>query len=110
MYKDYPAIMKGAGLNGFTAPEDAPQPDASTRKQLLTIGPVTLGDALQVESLCRDLGLTGQGLYTSAWVDADKLLQTQTIGPVSSGDAWYIMRRCDQLGLCAQGLYNSKYV
>lgn len=110
MYKDYPAILQKAGLNGFTAPDLSPAPDASTRKQMLTIGPLTMGDALAIQQLCSDLGLTGQGLYVSDWVDADKLLQTQTIGPVSSGDAWYIMRKCDQLQLCAQGLYHSDYV
>ena len=110
VYKDYPQIIRDAGLNGFTAPASDPEPDASTLKQLLTIGPLIMRDALAIQQLCSDLGLTGQGLYTSDWVDADKLLQTQTIGPVSSGDAWYIMRKCDQLQLCAQGLYHSDYV
>lgn len=110
VYKDYPAILKKAGLNSFTAPELSQAPDASTRKQLLTIGPLTLGDSLAIQQLCSDLGLTSQRLYASDWVDADKFLQTQTIGPVSSDDAWYIMRKCDQLQLCAQGLYHSEYV
>lgn len=109
LYKDYPALIQKAGLNGFAAPTPDPVPDASTRKQLLTIGPVTNGDAADLQQLCEGLGLTGAGLYTSAWADGDKLTQTLTIGPVSSGDAWYIMRRCAQLQLTGQGLYFSKY-
>lgn len=110
VYKDYPSIIQSTGLNGFTAPDPNPAPDLSTMRQILTIGPLTMGDALAIQQLCSDLGLTGQGLYASDWVDADKLLQTLTIGPVSSGDAWYIMRKCEQLQLCAQGLYHSDYV
>ena len=109
VYKDYPQIIRDAGLNGFTAPDPNPAPDASTRKQLLTIGPVTNGDAADLQQLCESLGLTGAGLYTSAWADGDKLTQTLTIGPVSSGDAWYIMRRCAQLQLTDRGLYRSEY-
>ncbi len=109
LYKDYPALIQKAGLNGFAAPTPDPVPDASTRKQLLTIGPVTNGDAADLQQLCESLGLTGVGLYTSAWADGDKLTQTLTIGPVSSGDAWYIMRRCAQLQLTDRGLYRSEY-
>ena len=110
VYKDYPAIIRSAGLNGFTAPDPNPAPDLSTMRQIVTIGPITNGDAWNLQQLCSDLGLTRHGLYHSNWADADKLTQTLTIGPVSSGDAWCIMRRCDQLSLCAQGLYHSKYV
>lgn len=110
VYKDYPTVIQKAGLNGFTAPVPNPQPDLSTCNQLLTIGPITNGDAWNLQQLCSDLGLTGQGLYHSDWADTDKLTQTLTIGPVSSGDAWRIMRRCEQLQLCAQELYHSKYV
>lgn len=110
VYKDYPTIIQAASLNGFTSPDQNPQPDLSICNQLLTIGPITNGDAWNLQQLCSDLGLTGQELYHSDWTDADKHTQTLTIGPVSSGDAWRIMRRCDQLQLCAQGLYHSKYV
>ena len=109
LYKDYPALIQKAGLNGFAAPTPDPVPDASTRKQLLTIGPVTNGDAADLQQLCRGLGLTAAGLYTSTWADGDKLTQTLTIGPVSSGDAWYLMRRCAQLQLTDRGLYRSEY-
>ena len=110
VYKDYPKIMQDAGRNGFEAPEEDPKPDASTLMQLVTIGPITIGDALNLQKLCSDLGLTAQGLYHSVWNDADKHLQTLTIGPVSSGDAFYLMRRCEQLDLLEMGLYHSKYV
>lgn len=110
VYKDYPAIIQSAGLNGFTAPYPNPEPDLSTCNQLLTIGPITNGDAFNLQQLCSNLGLTGQGLYHSDWADADKLTQTLTIGPVSSGDAWRIMRQCQALELTDMGLYKSEYV
>ena len=110
VYKDYPAIIQSAGLNGFTAPDPNPAPDLSTMRQILTIGPVTMGDALQIQALCESLGITGENdLYTSQWNDTDKMLQTITIGPASSGDAWYIMRLCERLQLTGQVLYFSKY-
>ena len=111
VYKDYPAIIQSAGLNGFTAPDPNQAPDLSTMRQILTIGPVTMGDALQIQALCESLGITGENdLYTSQWNDTDKMLQTITIGPVSSGDAWRIMRQCQALELTDQGLYRSQYV
>ena len=110
VYKDYPAIIQSAGLNGFAAPDPNQAPDLSTMRQILTIGPVTMGDALQIQALCESLGITGENdLYTSQWNDTKKMLQTITIGPVSSGDAWYIMRLCERLQLTGQGLYFSKY-
>lgn len=35
--------------------------------QVITIGPVTQGDADKILALCKSLGLTDQGLYTSKW-------------------------------------------
>ena len=118
VYKDYLSIIQSAGLNGWTASEaDKPADttgtsgtDASGKYQLVTIGPITNGDAFNLQQLCSDLGLTGQGLYHSDWADADKLTQTLTIGPVSSGDAWRIMRQCQALELTDMGLYHSEYV
>lgn len=110
VYKDYPAIIQAAGLNGFTAPDPDPAPDLSTMRQILTIGPVTMGDALTLMRLCEQLQLTDQGLYRSAWADKPAGTQTLTIGPVSSGDAWRIMRQCQALGLTVKGLYRSQYV
>lgn len=110
VYKDYPAIIQSAGLNGFTAPDPNPAPDLSTMRQILTIGPVTMGDALQIQALCTSLGITSENkLYSSDWNNAEKTLQTIAIGPVSSGDAWYIMRLCERLQLTEQKLYFSKY-
>lgn len=110
VYKDYPQIIRDAGLNGFTAPDPNPAPDLSTMRQILTIGPVTMGDALTLMRLCEQLQLTDQGLYRSAWADKSAGTQTLTIGPVSSGDAWRIMRQCQALGLTDKGLYRSQYV
>lgn len=110
VYKDYPSIMQSAGLNGFTAPDPNPEPDLSSLRQVLTIGPVTMGDALQIQALCKSLDITSENkLYSSDWNNAEKTLQTITIGPVSSGDAWYIMRLCERLQLTEQKLYFSKY-
>lgn len=110
VYKDYPAIVRAAGLNGFAPPEEDPAPDLSSRSQRLTIGPVSNGDAWDLQQRCAALGLTAAGLYRSDWADPDQHTQTLTIGPVSSGDAWNLMRRCTELGLTAAGLYRSEYV
>lgn len=110
VYKNYPAIIPSAGLNGFTAPEENPAPDLSTLKQQLTIGSITNGDAAYIEQLCIQLGLDKLGLYTSDWDNAEKTMQTCKIGPVSSGDAWYIMKLCERLQLTEMNLYHSDYV
>lgn len=106
-YKDYPALIRAAGKNGFTA-QSAPAPEP--RAQRLTVGPVSSGDAWTLLGACRDLGLTEAGLYRSAWADETHTTQTLTIGPVSSGDAWALMRTCRDLGLTEAGLYRSEYV
>lgn len=118
VYKDYPSIIQGAGLNGWASSRpDKPADttgtsgaDASGKYQLVTIGPVSSGDALTLMRLCEQLHLTDQGLYRSAWADKPAGTQTLTIGPVSSGDAWRIMRQCQALELTDQGLYLSQYV
>lgn len=112
VYKDYPAIIPSAGLNGYE-PQDIEEdttPDLSSRMQVLRIGPVTNGDAAQIEALCIQLGLDKMGLYVSHWANDEKTLQVIDIGPVSSGDAWYIMRLCERLQLTDQNLYHSDYV
>lgn len=108
VYKDYPALIRAAGRNGFAAPDPAPVPE--NRSQRLTIGPVSSGDAWTLQQRCAALGLTKAGLYRSAWADAGQNTQTLTIGPVSSGDAWQLMRCCAALGLTEAGLYRSEYV
>ena len=118
VYKDYPRLICDAGLNGWASSrpdkpadtEDNSSTDASTKYQLVTIGPVSSGDAMTLMLLCEQLHLTSQGLYNSAWVDEAAGTQTLTIGPVSSGDAWRIMRQCQALELTDQGLYRSQYV
>ena len=87
-----------------------PADDARKEMQLITIGPVSSGDALTLMRLCEQLQLTDQGLYRSTWADKAASTQTLTIGPVSSGDAWAIMRQCEALELTDMGLYHSEYV
>ena len=102
-YKDYPAIIKGAGLNGWIEPEDDGGSDDSAKLQRITVGPLSSGDVATLRKLCESLSLTSMGLYK----EADGVL---TIGPVSSGDAWAIMRQCEALELTDMGLYHSEYV
>ena len=109
VYKDYPAIIPDAGLNGHEPEPDDGGADLSAKTQVLTIGPVTNGDALTIMQLCEQLQLTEMGLYRSAWSDTGHALQVLTIGPVSSGDAWRIMRKCVELQLTDRGLYRSRY-
>ena len=42
--------------------------DPAPRLQVITIGPVSQGDADAVLAVCRQRGLDKQGLYTSRWV------------------------------------------
>ena len=59
VYKDYPEIIKGAGLNGCgTGDEDAPEKIGSQ----FVIGPVSSGDAETIRALCRKLDLYTQNL------------------------------------------------
>ena len=112
VYKDYPAIITGAGLNGYH-PKDIEEdttPDLSSLMQRLRIGPVTNGDAAQIEALCIQLGLDKMSLYKSTFANTEKTMQIIDIGPVSSGDAWYIMRKCAELQLIDAGLYKAEYV
>ena len=39
------------------------------KRQLITVGPVTQGDADAVLALCRQRGLVQAGLYKSRWED-----------------------------------------
>lgn len=116
VYKDYPTIIKNAGLNGWTktitAPdiseeedkENASKPNTATNTQLITIGPVSSGDRNTIKALCNNLQLVSMGLYKE---NSDGSI---TVGPVSSGDAYLIMRKCDELQLTDMGLYRSMYV
>lgn len=110
VYKDYPAIIRAAGCNGFSAPQTDTDRKPAAQRQCLTIGPVSGGDAWTLQQRCKALGLTEQGLYHSSWADEAHRTQLLSIGPVSSGDAWQLMRCCETLGLTAAGLYRSRYV
>lgn len=110
IYKDYPSIIKKAGLNGWSATSGnniivsgGASNNNASKMQLLTIGPITSGDINTIKSLCTQLQLVSKGLYK----ESNGVL---TIGPVSSGDAWLIMRKCEDLQLTEKKLYVSKYV
>ena len=109
VYKDYPAVIAGMTGTAPKAPADDGGSDLSAKRQIVTVGPVSTGDAAAILSLCQQLQLTTMGLYTSAWADAAHATQIITIGPVSSGDAWRIMRECECLELTDMGLYRSEY-
>lgn len=116
VYKDYPAIIKNAGLNGWTKNVNTPdiseeedkentsKPNTATNTQLITIGPVSNGDRNTIKALCNSLQLVSMGLYI------ENANGSITVGPVSSGDAYLIMRKCDELQLTDMGLYRSMYV
>ncbi len=113
VYKDYPTIIKNAGLNGWSATSGnsgssgiisgGSSSNNAKKMQLLTIGPITAGDVVTIKNLCTQLQLVSKGLYK----ESNGVL---TIGPVSSGDAWLIMRKCEDLKLTEKKLYISKYV
>lgn len=70
-YKDYPAIMRSAGLNGYEKQTETPAEETpAARLQKIHIGPVSQGDADAILALCKDRGLTdpGKKLYSSEWV------------------------------------------
>ena len=50
--------------------EERPQIEAPKSKlQLISIGPVSQGDADKIYNLCKELELTSQNLYKSEWVE-----------------------------------------
>lgn len=56
-----------AGEHAVEKPADAAQP--ASKLQVITIGPVSQGDADAIYLLCRERGLTDAGLYKSEWVE-----------------------------------------
>ena len=54
-----------AGEHAVENPADAAQP--ASKLQVITIGPVTQGDADAIYLLCKERGLTDAGLYKSVW-------------------------------------------
>lgn len=51
-----------------SAAEESAAPSSAVKTQLLTIGPVTNGDAMQIYKLCKELKLTDAGLYKAEYV------------------------------------------
>lgn len=70
-YKDYPSIIKSAGLNGYTKDESAEtaQKPSTARLQVIKIGPITEGDAAKIKALCDSLDITNMGLYSAEYVE-----------------------------------------
>lgn len=67
---EYAGCANAVGIYG-TAGEDTPaeKPAASTGKlQVITVGPVSQGDADAILAVCQQRGLTEAGLYKSEWV------------------------------------------
>ena len=85
----------------------AATPPADKKMQLISIGPVTQGDADAVLTVCKRRGLDKQGLYRSAWANDEHTLQTITVGPVTRGDADALLICCVGRGLTDAGLYKS---
>ena len=63
----YAGVPNAVGEYG-SIKEDKPADDTSqSRLQVITIGPVSQGDADAVLAVCRERGLTDAGLYKSEW-------------------------------------------
>ena len=102
----YSGTDNAAGTYGNTAPLPAP---ANGRLQIITVGPVTQGDADAILLTCKARSLTDAGLYVSKWANEEKTLQTIKVGPVSQGDADAVLAICMQRGLDKQKLYTSQW-
>lgn len=100
---------KAGTITNYNGGPDA-TPQADKKMQLITIGPVTQGDADAVLTVCKRRGLTDQGLYRSAWANDKHTLQTITIGPVTRGDADAVFICAVGRGLTDAGLYKAKPV
>lgn len=100
----YSGTDNAAGTYGNTAPLPAP---ANGRLQIITVGPVTQGDADAVLLTCKARSLTDAGLYVSKWANEEMTLQTIQVGPVSQGDADAILATARARELDKQGLYRS---
>lgn len=63
--RNFPGIIKVAGLNGYANDESA----ETERMQVIKIGPVTNGDAARIRALCDSLDITNMGLYSAEYVE-----------------------------------------
>lgn len=104
-----PSAYTGHPNYAGTYGNDAEEPVADKRLQVITIGPVTQGDADAVLAVCKRRGLTEQGLYSSKWTNDAHTMQTITVGPVSRGDADALLICCVGRGLTDAGLYKSEW-
>lgn len=63
----YSGTPNAAGTYGGADNVQTDDTPAQARLQVITIGPVSQGDADAVLAVCRERGLDRQGLYTSRW-------------------------------------------
>ena len=91
-------------------PEETPEEDTKdedvssgvkSNMQILTIGPMSSGDAITIMTLAQDLDVT----YISTYTNDEKTLQKFAIGLVSAGDATKFRNKAKELGLG----YKSEY-
>lgn len=100
VYKDYPQIIRDAGLNGWAS--SRPDKPTDIRLQLLTVGPVDNAGAMILWGIANKLGLG----YDAQYTDDTRTAQVLTIGPASAGDAMTVWAKAQELG----APYKSEYV
>ena len=64
-----PGITPETDLNHLIKPLPAAEESTASKLQVITIGPVSQGDADAVLAVCRERGLTDAGLYKSKWAE-----------------------------------------
>lgn len=105
----YTGHANAVGTYG-SAEEDAPAEDVSVDKldtiQLLTVGPLTVGEAAQVAALAGSM-LLGADRYSMLQVDAAHFAATMT---VSNGDAMQFLALAQRNGWDKLQRYHSRFV
>lgn len=109
VYKNYPAIIKEAGLNGWAKqtvteekPEETEKPTTENKLQIMTVGPIENASAMIMWAIANKLGLG----YDAQYTDDSKTQQILTIGPASMGDANTVWEKAQELGV----KYSSEWV
>lgn len=90
-YKDYPAIIKNAGLNGYEKPAGS-EPETvplSNEPCKMKIGPASSGDSYTIEKYINGLGIATTVLNGYIYTNV----------AVSAGDQKAIIKECNALGV-----------
>lgn len=66
---NYAGVPNAVGTYGSKEEETVAEETTTGKTQIITIGPVTNGDAMKILALCKELKLTDQGLYTSKYAE-----------------------------------------